>query len=75
MGDMKNQTLPIESDVPESFGSKFGRQITGILCGLDRVRFRATRRLLFQPSAMEAYLQACGVLMKHFKPFAEKITQ
>jgi hypothetical protein len=24
---------------------------------------------------MEAYLQACGVLMKHFKPFAEKITQ
>jgi hypothetical protein len=24
---------------------------------------------------MEAYLQACGVLMKHIKPFAEKITQ
>ncbi|MDR1284118.1 MAG: hypothetical protein LBK99_25375, partial [Opitutaceae bacterium] len=29
MGDMKNQTLPIEPGVPESFVSKFGGQITG----------------------------------------------
>jgi hypothetical protein len=49
--------------------------MTGILAGFDRVRFRATLRLLFQPAAMEVYLQACGVLIKHFKPFAEKITQ
>jgi hypothetical protein len=31
--------------------------------------------MLFQASAMGEYLQACGVLMKNFKPFAEKITQ
>ncbi|AHF92808.1 hypothetical protein OPIT5_24060 [Opitutaceae bacterium TAV5] len=70
-----NQTSTSGHGVPEAFVNKFGGQITGILCGFDRVRFRATLRLLFQPSAMEAYLQACGVLIKHFKPFAEKITQ
>jgi hypothetical protein len=32
-----------------------------------------TLRLLFQAAAMETYLQACGVLIKDFKGFAEKI--
>jgi hypothetical protein len=72
---MKNQIPTCGHGVPEAFVSKFGGQMTGILAGFDRVRFRATLRLLFKPGALESYLQACGVLIKHFRPFAEKITQ
>lgn len=71
---MQHQTPPGTHGVPESFLSKFGRHITGILCGFDRLRFRGTLRLLFQPTAMERYLCSCGVLMKNFKSFSEQIT-
>lgn len=54
---------------------RFGAQTTGVLAGFDRVRFRATLRLLFKPGVLETYLSACNVLIKHFKPFAEAITQ
>jgi hypothetical protein len=73
--NIKNQTPTRIPGVPEVIISKFGGQITGILCRFDRVRFRATLRLLFKAAAMETYLQACGVLIKDFKGFAEKITQ
>lgn len=71
---MKTQPFTATHGVPESFLSKFGQKVTGILCGLDRVRFRGTLRLLFQPAAMERYLNSCGVLIKEFKNFAESIT-
>ena len=32
-------------------------------------------RLLFQPNSMEAYLATCGVLIKNFGAFSEKITK
>lgn len=60
--------------VPETFLSKFGDRITGCLSGFDRLRFQGTLRLLYQPNSMEAYLATCGVLIKHFKGFAEGIT-
>jgi hypothetical protein len=69
---IKNQTPTKTPGVPEIIDSKFGGQITGILSGFDRVRFRATLRLLFQAAAMETYLQACGMLIKEFKDFAER---
>ena len=59
---------------PEAFLNKFGSEILGHLSGFDRVRFRGLLRVLFQPNSMEAYLCACKVLIKHFKPFAEKLT-
>ena len=71
---MKTQLLPAAHGAPESFLSKFGQNITGILSGFDRIRFRGTLRLLFQPSAMERYLCSCGVLIKEFKHFAERVT-
>jgi hypothetical protein len=71
---VKTQPFTATHGVPESFLSKFGQKVTGILCGLDRVRFRGTLRLLFQPAAMERYLNSCGVLIKEFKNFAESIT-
>jgi hypothetical protein len=35
---------------------------------------RGTLRHLFQPSVMEAYLNACGVLIKDFGAFAQKLS-
>jgi hypothetical protein len=72
---MQTEPIPPTSGAPASFLTKFGQQITGVLCGFDRLRFRATQRLLFQPRSMEAYLTVAGVLIKHFKAFAEGITQ
>jgi hypothetical protein len=71
---VKTQLLPATHGVPESFLSKFGQNITGIVSGFDRIRFRGTLRLLFQPRAMERYLCSCGVLIKEFKHFAESVT-
>jgi hypothetical protein len=71
---VKTQPLTAPHGVPESFLSKFGDKITGIISGFDRVRFRGTLRLLFQPLAMERYLSSCGVLIKEFKRFAESVT-
>lgn len=39
------------------------------------MRFRGTLRLLFQPKAIERYLNSCGVLIKEFKDFAESVTE
>jgi hypothetical protein len=75
VGDMKNQTPSVGHGVPDSFVRKFGELTTGILAGFDRVRFRGTLRLLFAKEGMEAYLNACHVLIKDFKGFAEEITQ
>jgi hypothetical protein len=72
---MKTKTQTTQSGVPECFLKKFGKQITAILSGFDRIRFRATQRLLFQPNSMESYLATCGVLIKHFRDFAEGITE
>ena len=71
---MKSKLFAATHGVPESFLSKFGQNITGILSGFDRIRFRGTLRLLFQPAAMERYLCSCGVLIKEFKHFAESVT-
>jgi hypothetical protein len=71
---MNNQTSASAHGVADSFLAKFGREVTAILSGFDRLRFRATLRLLFVPAKMEAYLSACHVLIKNFKPVAEALT-
>jgi len=60
---------------PESFLSRFGQKITGVLSGFDRLLFRGSLRLLFQPNSMESYLATCGILIKDFGVFSEKITK
>src|SRR5208283_5116097 len=72
---MKHNTPSVSDGVPRAFITKFGHAIQGVLCGFDRLRFRATQRLLFQPNSMESYLATCKVLIKNFKTFAEGITQ
>jgi hypothetical protein len=71
---VKTQLKSATHGVPESFINRFGKKITAILSGLDRVRLRGTLRLLFQAAAMERYLSSCGVLIKEFKSFAEGVT-
>jgi hypothetical protein len=71
---MQNQTAPRPQGVPESFYSKFGQYVTAVLNGFDRIRFRATLRPLFSPNGPEVYLNHCKVLIKHFKGFAQGIS-
>ena len=71
---MKIQTPIPTHGVPDAFLNKFGHDVTAVLSGFDRLRFRATLRLLFVPAKMEAYLSACRVLIKNFKTFAEATT-
>jgi hypothetical protein len=52
---MQNQSAPRPHGVPESFYSKFGQYVTAVLSGFDRIRFRATLRVLYQPAMMEPY--------------------
>ena len=71
---MQSQTTPRPHGVPESFYSKFGKLITAVLSGFDRIRFRASLRMLYQAGVMERYLGYCGVKLKEFKSFAEATT-
>lgn len=71
---MNPQTASIVTGVPPAFLNRFGASITGVLSGFDRLRLRGTLRHLFQPTVMEAYLNACRVLIKDFGPFAQGLT-
>ena len=56
---MKIQAPTSGQGDPATFLNKFGSAIQGVPCGFDRLRFRATQRLLFQPNSMESYLATC----------------
>jgi hypothetical protein len=71
---MNDQTPPVVPGVPPAFQNRFDDAITGVLSGFDRLRLRGTLRHLFQPTVMEAYLNACHVLIKDFKTFATGLT-
>ena len=58
----------------KTFIRRFGRSISGILHGFDRMRFRGTRRFLANVSGMLGYLWQRQVLLKDFKAFAGTIT-
>ena len=71
---MNSQTRPTGGGVPPVFLNRFGHSILGVLSGFDRLRLRGTLRHLFQPTVMEAYLNACRVLIKDFGTFAQALT-
>ena len=71
---VKTKTAISQNGLPRNFINQFGEHVTGILSGLDRVRFRATLRPLFCPNGPEVYLNYCKVLIKNFKGFAESIS-
>ena len=71
---MQNNKSTCNDNVPEAFSNRFGSLIQGSLAGFDRVRLRGTLRYLHQPTVMEAYLNACRVLIKDFGRFAQRLT-
>jgi hypothetical protein len=72
---MNSKTSPIQPSVPPALHSRYGDSITAVLSGFDRLRLRGTLRHLFQPTVMEAYLNACRVLIKDFGKFALGLTE
>jgi len=56
----------------EAFIQKYGQDVTGQLCGWDRLMIRGTLRALAVTSGMMNYLQYVGVLLKDFGAFVEK---
>jgi hypothetical protein len=45
------QPLTSTPGVPDAFVNKFGRHVTGFLCGFDRLRFHASLRM---PAGLDA---------------------
>ena len=71
---MNPPTSSTVTSVPPAFLHRCGEAMTGVLSGFDRLRLRGTLRHLFQPTVMEAYLNACRVLIKDFDTFAKGLT-
>ena len=58
-----------------NFLQRFSAQVIGVLNGLDRIRFRGTKRLLANVGGMIYYLGLRHLLNKDFKPFALAMTE
>jgi hypothetical protein len=59
----------------QRFIQQHADQVTGVLSGFDRLRFRGTLRFLANTKGMFSYLCHIGVLLKNFKAYAQSITQ
>ena len=57
------------------FLQRFSSQVIGVLNGLDRIRFRGTKRLLANVGGMIHYCRLQKLLNKDFKPFALAMTK
>jgi len=58
----------------ERFVTRYQDRIAGILTGFDRMRFRGTLRSISYLSGLQQWLNAQGVLLKDFGPFAEQLS-
>ena len=54
----------------EQFLAEHGADVTGVICGFDRLRLRASLRWLYQPTFMKRYLCEAGVRLKEFGAYA-----
>jgi hypothetical protein len=72
---MQKNDSTFNGNVPDCFVNRFGSFVQGALAGFDRVRLRGTLRYLHQSTVMEAYLNACRVLIKDFGRFANGLTE
>jgi hypothetical protein len=59
----------------QRFIQQHSHQVTGVLSGFDRMRFRGTLRLLAHTQGFFAFLCHIGVLLKNFKTYAQSITE
>jgi hypothetical protein len=74
IGCMQKQPA-IHDGASNAFVPKHASCIQGVLCGFDRLRLRGTLRQLYGPQVMEAYLNACHILIKDFGPLVERTTK
>lgn len=58
----------------QGFIERHRDRIVGVLSGFDRVLFRGTMRALSYRDGMDKYLNAHGVLYKHFGSFVQRIS-
>jgi hypothetical protein len=74
IGCMRKQPV-IHDGASNAFIHKHASCIRGVLSGFDRLRLRGTLRQLYGPQAMEAYLNACHILIKDFGQLVERTTK
>jgi hypothetical protein len=72
---MKAKHSPASSDTPNPFVVQHRGDVTGVVSGLDRLRFKGSLPQLYCPRTMDAYLRVKQVLYKDFKAFAVDLTQ
>lgn len=58
----------------DSFLSRLGDRVTGVLHGFDRLRFVGTQRMLANAGGMQAFLASARVLLKDFGQWSEALT-
>ncbi len=58
----------------ERFIERHKNRIKAIIHGFDRLLFRGTLRSIVYPEGMDIFLSSQHVLYKHFKTFAEKVS-
>jgi hypothetical protein len=56
------------------FLDRFKNEVVGILSGLDRIRFRGTKRFVSTVRGMREYLFKRQILLKDFSGFAQEVT-
>lgn len=56
------------------FLARHAEQVSGVLTGFDRLRFRGTIRWLAYAKGMRAFLSCAGVLLKDFKTYVQGVT-
>ena len=71
---MNKSTINHHGRGVQEFLARHGKDVTGVVCGFDRLRLQGSLRALYQPEIMSAYLQRAGVLWKDFKGFVCTIT-
>src|SRR5579859_6026223 len=67
--------IPLGEAAMLKFLQRFTAEVTGVLSGLDRIRFRGSKRLLASVGGMIHYLNLHKLLLKDFKPFALDLTE
>jgi hypothetical protein len=58
----------------QSFLTRFGSLVTGVLCGFDRLFFRGTLRAIAYPGGLRTYLFLNRILYKDFAAHSEDVT-
>jgi hypothetical protein len=66
--------LRSRSNAMKRFLQRHADQVSGVLSGFDRLRFRGTLRWLAYADGMRSFLSCVGVLLKDFKVYVQGVT-